>query len=140
MDPIGRISRGGRGNRARGASSSDPNPNYDNLTHLYEAYFTNQLYDITNGQSLDHEVLSATFPNIEPGDNLEDNIEHELEDNLDDNGFIRENSICDENEHGDLLKYWRENQKRFSTQSMMARDVLNIQASSTASESAFSVR
>ncbi|KAK4349560.1 hypothetical protein RND71_032315 [Anisodus tanguticus] len=53
-------------------------------------------------------------------------------------GSVPYQEVINEDAHEDLLKYWRRNEKTFPTLSLMARDVLNIQASSTASESTFS--
>ncbi|KAK4380172.1 hypothetical protein RND71_002034 [Anisodus tanguticus] len=53
-------------------------------------------------------------------------------------GSVPYQEVINEDGHEDLLKYWRGNEKTFPTLSLMARDVLNIQASSTAYESAFS--
>ncbi|KAK4356158.1 hypothetical protein RND71_025129 [Anisodus tanguticus] len=54
-------------------------------------------------------------------------------------GSVSYQEVLNEEGREDSLKYWRGNEKTFPTLSMMARDVLNIQASSTASESAFSI-
>ncbi|KAK4368970.1 hypothetical protein RND71_012762 [Anisodus tanguticus] len=53
-------------------------------------------------------------------------------------GSIPYQTVVNEEGREDLLKYWRGNAKTFPTLSMMARDVLNIPASSTASERVFS--
>ncbi|KAK4377055.1 hypothetical protein RND71_003351 [Anisodus tanguticus] len=45
-------------------------------------------------------------------------------------GSVPYQEVINEDGHEDLLKYWRGNEKTFPTLSMMARDVLNIQASS----------
>ncbi|KAK4344965.1 hypothetical protein RND71_035141 [Anisodus tanguticus] len=55
-------------------------------------------------------------------------------------GFVPYQEVINEDGHEDLFEILEGNEKTFPTLSLMARDVLNIQASSIASESAFSRR
>ncbi|KAK4370404.1 hypothetical protein RND71_009879 [Anisodus tanguticus] len=52
-------------------------------------------------------------------------------------GFVPYQEVINEDGHEDLSKYLEGNEKTFPTLSVMARDVLNIQASSTASKALF---
>ncbi|KAK4362051.1 hypothetical protein RND71_017292 [Anisodus tanguticus] len=53
-------------------------------------------------------------------------------------GVVPYKLIVNDGGHEDLLKYWRQNENTFPTLAKMTRDILNIQASSITSESAFS--
>ncbi|KAK4368349.1 hypothetical protein RND71_012141 [Anisodus tanguticus] len=53
-------------------------------------------------------------------------------------GVVPYELIVNDEGQEDLLKYWRQNENTFTILTKKARDVLNIQASSTASDSVFS--